>query len=122
MMVIDYLTGFYKSYQLNLRITKSRFVAGLFAKVTVFLLLLAIGLMLYALGIVSPSSIVHFDLESYMSYVIFLLIVNEGYSITGNIISAREKQEIVEVDFITLAIRKFRVVFEKKLDTEIERK
>ncbi len=116
LMFFDFVTGWYKSYRLNIAITYKRLVAGFYAKMIVFIFLIVLGLLINALVITSPKIAEYFNITSYLTGVILLLIFNEAYSIFGNIIAGKEQKEINEIDFVTLIIRKLR----NKLEANIE--
>ncbi len=121
LMVLDFLSGWYKSYRLNIAITKSRLVAGFYAKIFVFVILIVLGILIVALNEVNPKVVAYLDMTSYISGISFFMILNEIYSILGNIQSGRTQEEIQEIDFITLLIRKVRGKFESKMDCEVKK-
>jgi len=116
LMFLDFVSGWYKSYQLNIPITYKRLVAGMYAKVIVFVILITLGLIIASVQIVSPKVFDFFNMMDYMSGITLFMILNEGYSIFGNFIAGRNKEELKEIDFMTMIIRKIRDIIEKKLD------
>jgi len=118
LMFLDFVSGWYKSYRLLIPITYKRLVAGMYAKVIIFIILLSLGLVIASFKIASPKVFDFFNMMDYMSSITLFMILNETYSIFGNILAGRQQQEIQSGDFITLIIKKIRDKIEKKLEDE----
>ena len=119
-MILDFITGWYKATALGNPITLKKLKAGFYSKVIVFVILLSWGVLVTALNIVNPKVVEFFNLQSYISMVIFIMILNEIYSIFGNIKSGRTKVEVKEIDFITMFIRAVRRKLEKIMTEKSE--
>ncbi len=106
LIVIDMITGVWKTIALDKKPSSTRFVNGLISK----LVLLIIP---FVLAVASKS--VHLDLSIFLWVVINALILSEMYSILANIYTIRSKKETEEFDVMSIILRKTRKFIDKVL-------
>ena len=106
LLFIDFLSGISKSYVVKIPITYERAVAGIISKV--FVLVIPISLALMA------KVVVHFNMGTYLNYIVSSLVIAECYSILGNAVEIRTKNRTKQ-DIISIIIRGIREFMEKVL-------
>lgn len=96
LMCIDSFTGVMKTIALrNRRFSFNKLLMGLTVKFAFLLIPLAIALMAKQLGN---------DMALVIHIITSILTVSEGYSIFGNILSAKNKKEFNKIDAVTLVL------------------
>jgi len=106
LLIIDFNTGIIKVFVLKGHIRSYRAAAGLMAKISILLLILALALMGKGVGL---------DFRIYLSLFISALIISETYSIFGNVYSAISREEVAEFDAVAMVVKRMRLAFERAL-------
>ncbi len=99
LLVIDFMTGIKKVYELKGDLKSCRAVAGFMTKGLILLLVLSLAFMAKGL---------HLNFELYLSFFISALIVSETYSIFGNVYSSITKEAVTEFDAVAFVILRVR--------------
>lgn len=95
LMTIDSVAGAIKSVRMGREFSIKTLLWGFSMKLCFLIIPLVVALMGKAVG---------FDFRSAVNIVIAILSVGEGYSILGNIYSAKNKVEIKKLDIISMLI------------------
>jgi hypothetical protein len=103
---MDYFTGILKVFVLKGHLRSYRAVAGILAKASIVMLVLALAFMAKGVGL---------DFKLYLSFLISALIISETYSIIGNTYSIVSKEEIEEFDAVAMVLKRLRFFIEKML-------
>ena len=103
---IDYFTGILKVFVLKGHLRSYRAIAGMLAKASIVLLVLALAFMAKGVGL---------DFKLYLSFLISALIISETYSIIGNVYSIVSREEIEEFDAVAMVLKRVRFFIEKML-------
>lgn len=109
LMFIDVLTGVIASGIIDGKkeITSRKMVAGVVAKSLILLIPFLFVLVGRGIGV---------ELLKYAGGVTIVLILAEFYSITGNIYSAKNGERLPEVDFISMLLKRMRIIILEILD------
>ncbi len=107
LLLIDTFVGVLAAHAVGNRIKSSILAGGLLSKLVLLLIPFSIAL---------AGKVVGYDLNGLVGASISVLALAEVYSIIGNIIQIRTKQEVDEQDAMHLALMWIRGVMEKMLD------
>jgi hypothetical protein len=99
LMFLDTALGMIKAGVLKQAITFEKLLLGIITKLSVLIIPMVIALVAKGLS---------FDFHWFVLAILNILIVAEGFSSIGNILSIKSKKRVENVDFITLLLKVIR--------------
>ncbi len=108
LLAIDLFTGIMASFIIREKITSARFLAGIFSKSLMFIVPIVVALVVKIQGS---------DLMWFIKWTVIVLAVSEAISIFNNILKAKGKEPLPELDAITIISGKLRDILERLFKT-----
>lgn len=99
LMLCDMFFGVLKALRLSVKVKISTMMWGFVTKLSLLMIPMVVALMGKAIGK---------DFVWAVDFAIKMLVVNEGFSILANILSIKNKKDIENFDFVSLAINTLR--------------
>lgn len=96
LMVIDFITGIWKSKRLQIPITSKTAKEGFYEKAVTLIALLTLALVIRLAGI--PTA-------AFINVIMVIGALIEAYSIFGNLVSIRTRKPVTEQDALTFALK-----------------
>lgn len=107
LLSIDLFTGIMASFIVMEKITLSRFYAGIMSKALLFIVPIVVAIIVKIQGE---------SLFWFIKWTVIVLAVSEGISIFNNVLKAKGKERIPELDAIGMIGDKLRVLLERLFD------
>lgn len=105
LMIIDFILGLGKSYRMREPITSYRMKLGVISKVGMLLIVLSFGLAFTHGGVMVS------DLHDYITWVLWVFIMSELYSIVSNTYAIKVGEELPEFEVLAIIGGKIRSIF-----------
>lgn len=104
LLLADYVTGIAKSLRLKKPITSRIGIVGIMSKIMTFGVVLIVALVAQGTGV---------DTETYVTWAVSLLVINEAYSALSNIYTVQTGKELPEWSVVEMMGRKLKEIGEK---------
>jgi phage-related holin len=99
LLVIDYMTGLMKASRVGESITSHKMKYGVVSKLSIVIIPISFAITARALGL---------EFGAFLKIAFNLIILSELYSIVGNIYSIRTKEQLPEMEVISIIASKIR--------------
>lgn len=113
LMCIDSGVGVIKALRLGKEFSFSKLLWGFILKLCFLVIPLVVALLGKSLGYDSATMVVNL--------VVSILSVSEGYSIFGNLYSAKNRVEVKKVDVVSMLLKSLRVALMKTIKRSIKK-
>jgi toxin secretion/phage lysis holin len=107
LIVIDYITGIWKAWKFNVKITSKRSSRGILEKTILLIIPLLIG---------AVSKILGYSVTTLVQPVFAMICLSELYSIIGNLTCIYSGENKEEIDAVTYVLKKIKDLIFKKID------
>jgi len=108
LLFVDLLTGTMAAFITKEIMTRTRFLAGLFSKLLMFVIPIVVAIIAKMQGS---------DLLWFIKWTLIVLAVSEGISIFNNVLKSKGKEPLPEFDAIALISVKLRATLERLFNT-----
>jgi toxin secretion/phage lysis holin len=107
LIVLDYITGIWKAWKFNIKITSKRSSRGILEKMILLIIPLLIG---------AVSKILGYSVATLVQPVFAMICLSELYSIIGNLTCIYSGENKEELDAVTYVLKKIKDMIFKKID------